>query len=135
MGEDYIVYSLAGEEELDLNDQTLADLFLGRMRLQLVQEVRAVHEALPAGEEIVHAIEDAVTTDVIDEMLDAGSQSADHPEDVDSPQVASRRSRVMKFIKSPYGIALATVVAGVLTTAAVLTLRKAPEEVTEVLLS
>jgi len=108
IGDDFVVYSLADEAALNLEDPELAQLFFGQLISQAAREVEAildVVDAPAAAEEVLRTTEDAVQQDVIDATLDAGSQAADHPDDVDTPQAASFRQKALKFIGSPMGVA------------------------------
>lgn len=119
MGEQFVVYSLASEKEIDPTDEQLAGLFFGKLCNEAQAEVeRLLDFSQPAGEEVLRSVEDAVQTDAIAEAEDAGSHAADHLQDdttadVDSTRVRDFRRKAAEFITSPFGIAACVAVVGV----------------------
>lgn len=113
-GDQFIVYSMADEDQINQDDPALAKLFFGNLLSQAGAEIKAVldYSVEPAAEEVLRATEDAVQTDVISEVEDAGSHAADHltgEEDTDTAQVKDCRRRFMGFVRSPMGVAAAVV--------------------------
>jgi hypothetical protein len=137
IGDKFVVYSLVSEDELAFDaDSELGRLFFGKLLANASQELDAIIDAAGAAafEEIVRPVEEAVQTDAIDETVDAGSQAADHPDDVDSERVASFRRKAMKFIASPMGIAACVGVLGLMVVGARCVLSGATDGASEELL-
>lgn len=115
IGGQYVVYSLASEDELSIEtDSELGKLFFGELFAEAGREVDAILDAVgtEAFEDVVRPIEDAVQTDAIAADEAAADHAVEHPEDVDSERVTSFRQKATKFITSPMGVAACVVAVG-----------------------